>query len=70
VRKLPSKVEQKYSIAIDPVEGCGNSVNIQLPICDTRKSFSDYLLGTNLKIVAILSGYDELDNPISVKIEI
>ena len=38
-------------------------------ISDTRKSFSDYLLGTNLKVVAILSGYDELDRPISVKIE-
>jgi len=67
--KVPKKVDHNSLISIDPVQICGNSENIQLPTRDHRKSLTDFLLGTNLKLVAILNGYDEIGRPVSVKIE-
>jgi len=70
VWKVPSKVKHKYSIAIDPVKVCGNSVNIHLSISFFRKSFTDYLLGADFANAAMLNGYDEIGRIVSVKIEI
>jgi hypothetical protein len=68
--KVPSSIEHRSSIPLDPVKICGNSANIQLPISDLQKSLTDYLLGSSLKVVAILNGYDEIGRPVSVKIEL
>ena len=68
--KIPSMVEHNSSISIDPVEVCGNSVNIQLSTGSLKKSFTDYLLGAYIELNAILNGYDEIGRIVSVKIEI
>jgi len=70
VWKIPSVVEHKSSIAIDPVQVCGNSANIQLPVTDRRKRPTDYLLGAIIESNATLNGYDEIGRLVSVKLEI
>ena len=70
VWNVPSEIVHNSSVFIDPARVCRNSENIQLPISDHRKRLIDFLLGTNLKVVAILNGYDELGRQVSVKIEI
>jgi hypothetical protein len=67
--KVPSMIEHKSSISIEPVEICGNSANIRLPINNIRKSLTDYLVGANLELSAILNGYDEIARPVAIKIE-
>jgi hypothetical protein len=69
VWKVPSAAKHRCSIPIDPVKICGNSVNIQLPINNHRKSLADHLFGAKLESNAIVNGYDENGRPISVKIE-
>jgi hypothetical protein len=69
VWKVPSKAKHRYSIPIDPVKICENSVNIQLPINNHRKSLTDHLMGAKLESNAIVNGYDEIGGPVSVKIE-
>jgi hypothetical protein len=53
VWKVPSVIEHKSLISIDPVMVCGNSANIPLPTSVIRKSLTDYLLGADFDAVAI-----------------
>jgi len=69
VWKLPSKAKHRYSIPIDSVKICGNSMNIQLPINNHRISLTDHLMGAKLESNAIVNGYDEIGRPVNVKIE-
>ena len=67
--KVPSRIKHTTSISVDPVEVCSNSANIQLLINNFGKSLIDYLLGAKFERIAILTGYDEIDRPITVKAE-
>lgn len=67
--KVPSRIKNTTSISVDPVEVCSNSANIQLPINNFGKNLIDYLLGAKFERIAVLTGYDEIDRPITVKAE-
>jgi hypothetical protein len=70
VWKVPSKIEKKYSVSIDPVKVCHNSANIPLPAGVFRKSLTDFLLGAKSETVVTLNGHDEIGRLIRLKIEI
>ncbi len=68
--KIPSIIEHRSSIPIDPVKICGNSENIQIPTDIYRESLIDHLLGANFETIVTLNGYDEIGRVVRVKIEI
>lgn len=70
VWKIPSMIEHNSTNSIDTIKICGNSVNILLPVNHRRKRATDYLVGANLELSAVLTGYDEIGRLVSVKIEI
>lgn len=65
---VPSGSQSRMSIAIDPVRVCGGTSEVKLPLDGMDKDFIDYLLGADLKRVAVLKGHDELGRPISAKV--
>ena len=67
--KVPHLIEHTAPISVDPVEVCGNSAIIQIPINNFGKSLIDYLIGAKFKMIAILTGYDEIGRPITAKAE-
>ena len=67
--KVPSTTEGRFSIPVDPVKICGNSINIQIPTNTFRNSFIDHLVGADVELSAILNGYDELARRVAVKVE-
>jgi hypothetical protein len=67
--KVPPIVEHTASISIDPIKVRGNSATIQLPVNNFGKSLLDYLLGSKLRKIAVLTGCDEIGRPITVKVE-
>ena len=64
--RVPSESEHNYSVYFDPVRICGNSKPVELSFERFRKKFSDYLLGTEFKIMAVLKGYDEIGRSVNV----
>jgi hypothetical protein len=67
--KVPSIIEHRSSLPLDPVKICENSANIQIPTDTFRKSLIDHLLGANIETIVTLNGYDEIGRPVSVNIE-
>jgi hypothetical protein len=67
--RVPSGMEYKISIPITPLKLCSNLSQIRLPLDKFSKNFTDYILGANLRRIAVLSGHDEIGRPITVKIE-
>jgi hypothetical protein len=67
--KVPPMIEHTTSISVDPIEVCGNSANIQVPINNFGKSLLDYFLGAQFEKIAVLKGYDEIGRTITVKVE-
>ena len=66
--RVPQNTEDNYSVQFDPVNVCGNSKTLEMPLEKFRKNFDNFLLGTELKTTAVLKGYDEIGRPVSVKV--
>jgi hypothetical protein len=68
--KVPEKVNHNSLISIDPVQICGNSANIRIPLDTLGQSLIDYLLGADFDTIVTLNGYDEIWRSVRVKIAI
>jgi hypothetical protein len=66
--RVPSGLEHKMSIPITPLKLCSNSKQLRLYIDKYGKNFDDYLLGAELRRIAVLSGNDELGRPVRTKV--
>jgi hypothetical protein len=67
--RVPSRLEHKMSIPITPLKLQNNSRQIRLSMDNFRKNFDDYLLGAEIKRIAVLSGYDEIGRLVSARIK-
>jgi len=49
---------------------CGSSTSIRLGLSASEKKFSDYLLGADVSVQAVIKGYDELGRAVAVKVDL
>ena len=66
--RVPSRLEHKISIPITPLKLCSNSTQFRLSMDKYRKNFGDYLLGADIKRIAVLSGHDEIGRLVRTKV--
>ena len=68
--KVPKGSKASYSMAIDPVQICGESRRIRLELKRSEKQVYDYLLGSKSTIVAVLKGHDEIGRVVTARVEL
>jgi hypothetical protein len=66
--RVPSRLEYKISIPVTPLKLCSDSKQFRLSTDKSRKNFGDYLLGAELKRIAVLSGHDEIGRLVRTRI--
>jgi hypothetical protein len=66
--RVPSGLKYKISIPITPLKLCSNSTQIRLSMDRSRKNFGDYLLGAELKRIAVISGNDEIGRLVRTRV--
>ena len=67
--KVPSSIEHRSSIPLDPVKICGSTTNIQIPMGTIGKSIIDHMVGAKFETIVTINGYDEMGRAVNVKIE-
>lgn len=68
--KVPTGTEATFSQAIAPLIVCGSSSNIRFRLPGNEKQFSDYLLGADPDVKAIIKGTDEIGREVTVKVDL
>jgi hypothetical protein len=66
--KLSKSSSNQFKIAIGPVRVRNSFERITLRIKDSGKNLKDYLLGSKIQCVAVLSGHDELGRAVSTQV--
>ena len=66
---VPDSSRHHVSVAIDPVNVCGEYAQVLLQHKGFNKDLKDYLLGAELERVAVLQGYDELGRAVSTSVK-
>jgi hypothetical protein len=67
--KVPSSIQHRSSIPLDPVKICGSTTNIQIPTDTFRVSLIDHMVGAKFETIVTINGYDEIGRAVRVKIE-
>lgn len=65
---VPFESKNSFSVAINPMKMCGDSVQINFPINKCKKNLKDFLLGSTLEHNMVLKGNDELGRKVRARV--